>query len=108
MEADVLVFFDFCSLAQMPRTDDEDAEFRLALQNMGTMYYIFPVLIISYIPEDVQLKGRYISYTEKGWCFTEANIAAIGNQLDSLSSKEFDILKHSGALVSSEHAADAL
>lgn len=87
---DVVIFFDFMSLPQegidadgaiIPRTPDEQAAFVECLPSMGTLYSLFPVLVLSEVPQGGAVHG----YMESGWCFCEFTIAALGKQLDIFS-----------------------
>jgi len=82
--AEVLIFFDFMSLPQealasdgtvIPRTPKELAVFMRCLPNMGSLYSMLPVLVCEEVPEGVA------PYDTSGWCFSELNIANLGNQL---------------------------
>ena len=82
---DVLIFFDQSSLPQTPRTDSEEKLFKTALQHITLLFSILPVLVVPYIPQDVTILGRHITYIEKGWCWGEINTANVRGQLDQLS-----------------------
>ena len=84
-DADVLIFFDMSSLTQSPRTPDEDKDFRIVLKQISNLYSIFPVLVIDEIPQEVKFFTEHVDYVEKGWCWTELNIAAISGKLTLLS-----------------------
>ena len=82
---DVLIFFDFSSLTQHPRTVEETAGFKSALAHMGSLYNSFPVLVVDHIPETVMVHGHHLPYLEKGWCWAESNMADLGDNLSRLS-----------------------
>eukprot|EP00927_Polykrikos_kofoidii_P076952 TRINITY_DN73959_c0_g1_i1.p1 TRINITY_DN73959_c0_g1~~TRINITY_DN73959_c0_g1_i1.p1 ORF type:complete len:645 (+),score=67.12 TRINITY_DN73959_c0_g1_i1:291-1937(+) len=95
---DVVVFFDFMSLPQqgidendqvVPRTADEQRLFDRCLPYMGTLYSQFPVLVLSDVPE--ALDG-YHPYQESGWCVCEFMIAALGNELATMSAESLGLL----------------
>lgn len=84
-EGDVLLFFDMSSLAQMPRTKQEEANFKRALKLMNFLYFSFDVLVIPDIPASVKFHGKHVTYLEKGWCSAEVTIAMLGGQLQRFS-----------------------
>ena len=59
---DVLIFFDYSSLTQHPRTEEETAGFKSALAHMGSLYNSFPVLVVDYILETVTVHGHHLPY----------------------------------------------
>merc|ERR1712137_1243396 len=69
------------SLPQWPRSEEEELNFRRALKNMGDLYFLFDVLVVDWLPAELTLHGHHVPYYEKGWCFTEANIANMGDRL---------------------------
>ena len=73
----MLIFFDWPSVAQEPRTRQESLEFRDALTHLGTLYSCFDVLVIDFIPPSFSTHGHHVPYLEKGWCWSEANVANI-------------------------------
>ena len=81
---DVLIFFDFMSIPQigqgegqveLPRTPEEDEVFQECLPNIGTLYSMFPVLVLDAVMDGVP------PYHTSGWCFAELTTAALGKQL---------------------------
>merc|ERR1712087_569206 len=85
LDGDVLIFFDWISMYQVPRTLQEEREFKQALDLMHFLYYAFDVFVIADIPANVQHHGFYLSYLDKGWCWAEASIASLGNKLHRFS-----------------------
>merc|ERR1711988_1774642 len=81
---DILVFFDFMALPQvgvdangdeLPRTEAETQIFAEALPLMGTLYSIYPVLVLPEVTAVVH------PYRDSGWCFSEFVTALLGRQL---------------------------
>merc|ERR1719330_1057663 len=73
--ADIAVFWDFGSLPQKPRSDDEDKRFREGLGSCDMLYghEISNVWVQTRLPDG--FKGA--SYTNSGWCSFEAGVSAI-------------------------------
>merc|ERR1740123_1062728 len=90
---DVVVFFDFMSIPQngitsegevVWRTQEEQEIFDECLPNMGSLYSLFPVLVLTDVPDgDVAH-----DYFDSGWCMCEFNIALLANQLHPYSVEE--------------------
>jgi len=72
---DVLVFYDFCSLPQMPRTPEEDRCFGLALDKMHLLY-TSPSCSVSVLPSVGLPKSKGREYIKRAWCFFELMISA--------------------------------
>merc|ERR1712203_543524 len=64
-------------LPQVPRTESEQTVFEIGLANMGVLYSMFPVLVLSEVPPGVR------DYFTSGWCFSEFVSALLGDQLQS-------------------------
>merc|ERR1712160_145195 len=89
---DVLIFFDFVSLYQIPRTLQQNDSFQQALGIINFLYFSFDVLVITEIPLSVKHHGHYLDYMAKGWCWAEASIANIGGSLMKLSQSVQEVL----------------
>lgn len=89
---DVLLFFDFMSVPQlgldgdgmpMGRSASDQDIFAQCLPCMGTLYSMFPVLILdSYGDGDAALAESDLpsQYFESGWCSLEFKLALLGKQ----------------------------
>eukprot|EP00928_Gymnodinium_smaydae_P004656 TRINITY_DN11587_c0_g1_i1.p1 TRINITY_DN11587_c0_g1~~TRINITY_DN11587_c0_g1_i1.p1 ORF type:complete len:464 (+),score=61.73 TRINITY_DN11587_c0_g1_i1:38-1393(+) len=89
-DTDVLVFFDFMCLPQvgidvkgalLERSADEKKLFDSCLPHMSVLYSMFPVLVCDEVHADS------MDYLQSGWCYSEVSVAALGKQLDFLSSR---------------------
>lgn len=64
---DCLVFYDYCSVPQLPRTEAEEAHFRSVLGNIDDLFTRAERMIV--------LSEGYEDYRDRAWCFLEAIIA---------------------------------
>lgn len=71
---DVGVFYDFCSLPQPPRSEDERAQFAAGLSQLNDLYGggASRVVVLSEDADD---------YMERAWCFMEYFLALTSNTL---------------------------
>ena len=81
-----LVFYDYCSLLQRPRTPDEDAEFHRDLGALEDLSKAADKVII--------LSEGYTDYKNRSWCFFEAivsgaNVHFFDDQADIEADLEF-------------------
>jgi len=72
---DELVFYDYCSLSQVPRSQAETNLFRRALNDMHLLYTMgdAKVLVLPGIAENAENPR---AYNDRGWCFFELSISA--------------------------------
>lgn len=73
------VFWDFLSLLQLPRSCEEEANFRTALASMHVVYghSKWTVYRMITVP-DSPLTTNTTPYLARGWCFFESCVAAVG------------------------------
>lgn len=77
-----LIFYDFCSLPQIdktqhpwiPRTAEEDRQFGAALEGMH-MLYTFPYTKVLVLPNVPPTASNQCPYASRGWCFFEICIS---------------------------------
>lgn len=85
-----------------PRTLEETAVFNECLPNMGALYSMFPVLVLSATPED----DVEHNYTESGWCTCEFTVAMLGGQVRKYSSQMITRLARASTIKRSEDLMD--
>lgn len=62
-----LVFYDYCSVPQLPRNEAEEAHFRSVIGNIDHLFSRAERMIV--------LSEGYEDYRDRAWCFLEAIIA---------------------------------
>merc|ERR1711959_332884 len=69
-----LVFIDFSSLPQRPRSGQDDLEFDCGLKGMNKLYMDerSEVLVVPEVPQDAPNKTPY---EQRGWCHFELSIS---------------------------------
>jgi hypothetical protein len=94
---DVVIFFDFTSIPQrrvqedgsiLQRAPEEQAVFEECLPNMGTLYALFPVLVLNEVPPN----DNAHNYLDSGWCTCELAVAMLGQTLDQFSKEQLGLL----------------
>ena len=94
---DVVIFFDFTSIPQrrvqedgsiLQRAPEEQAVFEECLPNMGTLYALFPVLVLNEVPPG----DNAHNYIDSGWCTCELAVAMLGQTLDQFSKEQLGLL----------------
>lgn len=75
------VFWDYASLYQKPRSEEQDTLFRQGLKALGSLYSCKDTRVISIadFPDRTPRIPSLPGYEERGWCFTEmcwANLTA--------------------------------
>ena len=79
--SDDVVFLDFCSLDQSPRSDEEGGRFKRGLGAINLIYahQISYVLCLTVVPQ-----GTDRGYDARGWCFFERLVAGALKQSQKL------------------------
>ena len=68
----------------LERAPEEQAVFQECLPNMGTLYALFPVLVLNEVPPD----DNAHNYIDSGWCTCELAVAMLGQTLDQFSKEQ--------------------
>lgn len=76
----VAIFYDWCSLKQEPRTEEEQESWTRAMQDVELWYthWKSQVWLLTSVPEGIT------SYKERGWCFFERSLATMGLPSESV------------------------
>ena len=74
LDTDV-VFYDYASIPQVPRTEEQTQQFKIALQNMNLLYTLegTRVLVIPQVPKTAP---NPTPYCDRGWCFFEIAVSS--------------------------------
>ena len=99
---DVLVFFDFLCMPQVPRSVSEQSIFNECLPNMGTLYSTFQVLALTCVPSG----DTTHDYNDSGWCTCELGIAVLGKRLHRYSSELLASQSHSALVEAGKSPMD--
>lgn len=97
-----LVFYDFASLPQRPRTQNEEERFQAALAQMHLLYTkgAGAVLIIPGVPSNAR---NHTKYCKRGWCYFEFSISALYGRIVNFDEPAVrQLLEDEGAPVSLE------
>lgn len=74
------IFYDYCSLFQKTRTQQQEKVFRNDLKHMHYIYLRGAVLVLSGTSA-IQQRPKMKNYLQRAWCFTEYFIATVTESL---------------------------
>jgi len=100
-KCEVGIFWDFASLPQHPRSEEDNQIFQQGLQSINFLYgsQVTGVIQLKTMPsDDADSSLNLIPYDERGWCTVEAKVAGVmKNSVSLLDLSQADHLLKTGA-----------